>query len=162
MIAGSQDSIGIAVPGLSRADYDGAYWPIRISRRGDEHLLRFIEDSLYLVPLGERSADYNPLEGTHLTVEGARALTVATEACWDAIHREDRAAMGAAMRASFEAQVSLFPRMMNPVVAEMIARYRDHVLGWKLSGAGGGGYLVLVSDAPVNHAIRLTIRREMS
>jgi cytidyltransferase-like protein len=161
MIAGSQDSIGIAVPGLSRADYEGAYWPVRISRRGDEHLLRFIEDSLYLVPLGERAADYNPLEGTHLTTEGARALAAAADSAWEAIHREDRAALGQAMRQSFEAQVSLFPRMMNPVVAEMIARHRQHALGWKLSGAGGGGYLVLVSETPVAQAIRVSIRREM-
>ena len=29
---------------------------------------------------------------------------------------------------------------MTPMVAKLIDRYRDVALGWKLSGAGGGGY----------------------
>ena len=41
----------------------------------------------------------------------------------------------------------------------MISHYRKNALGWKLSGAGGGGYLVLVSQEPVPGAIQLTIRR---
>jgi len=33
------------------------------------------------------------------------------------------------------------------------------LLGWKLSGAGGGGYLVLVNQQPVPGAIQLKIHR---
>ena len=32
--------------------------------------------------------------------------------------------------------------------------------GWKLAGAGGGGYLVLVSERPIANAIKIRIRRE--
>jgi mevalonate kinase len=32
-------------------------------------------------------------------------------------------------------------------------------LGWKVSGAGGGGYLILVSEKPIEHAVRIIIRR---
>jgi galactokinase/mevalonate kinase-like predicted kinase len=66
------------------------------------------------------------------------------------------------MRASLEAQVSLFPTMMNRAVKEMIRKYARSALGWKLSGAGGGGYLVLVSDQPIAGAIGLKIRRANS
>ncbi len=36
----------------------------------------------------------------------------------------------------------------------------ERALGWKLAGAGGGGYLVLVSERPIANAIKIRIRRE--
>jgi galactokinase/mevalonate kinase-like predicted kinase len=32
--------------------------------------------------------------------------------------------------------------------------------GYKVSGAGGGGYLILVSDKEIKDAIKIKIRRE--
>jgi galactokinase/mevalonate kinase-like predicted kinase len=66
---------------------------------------------------------------------------------------------GRSLRDSFEAQVSLFPGMMTRDVRTTISRYAKTACGWKLSGAGGGGYLVLVSRAPIPGTIRLKIRR---
>ncbi len=64
------------------------------------------------------------------------------------------------MRQAFEGQIALFPHMMNPGVAALIDVYRDRALGWKLSGAGGGGYLILVADRPIEHSVRVVVRRE--
>ena len=60
----------------------------------------------------------------------------------------------------FEAQVAMFPKMMNQRVAAVIDQFRDKALGWKLTGAGGGGYLVLASDKPIPRAVRVIARRE--
>jgi mevalonate kinase len=49
--------------------------------------------------------------------------------------------------------------MMNPTVAQLIEKFRDTARGWKLSGAGGGGYLILVSDRPIPNAARIVARR---
>jgi mevalonate kinase len=48
--------------------------------------------------------------------------------------------------------------MMNETVQELIERHRDTALGWKLSGAGGGGYLILVSETPIENAVRVAVR----
>jgi cytidyltransferase-like protein len=158
-ISGSQDSIGIVYPGLNRLHYRGGYWPERIDSVHDEAVLRFIEEHLYLVPLGPRSDGYSVLQDTRVDATGAKALTDAAAACWNALQLRDAAAFGAAMRASFEAQVAMFPHMVDEAIRQRIAEYRAHALGWKLSGAGGGGYLVLVATTAIPNALRLTIRR---
>jgi galactokinase/mevalonate kinase-like predicted kinase len=63
------------------------------------------------------------------------------------------------MRASFEAQTGLFPQMTNDAVKKMIRHHAKNSLGWKLSGAGGGGYLVLAGQKTIPGGIRIKIRR---
>lgn len=158
-ISGSQDAIGIVLPGLNRSYYEGEYWPARIDKVRDELTLQFVEQSLYLVPLGPRGPEFNVLSDTHIDREGARALSEATDACWEAILAHDVVDFGRYMRAGFEAQVAMFPNMMNAMLAEMIAQYRDQALGWKVSGAGGGGYLILVADHAIEGGFQIVIRR---
>jgi hypothetical protein len=138
--------------------YQGDYWPARIERIGDEETLCFVEELLYLVPLGPREKGYDPLHGRQLTSAGAKALALAAKACCLALRARDRRAFGAAVRRSFEAQVRLFPSMLTPSAEDAIARHQS-ALGWKLSGAGGGGYLVVVSDTPIARAVRICVRR---
>lgn len=158
-ISGSQDAIGITMPGLNYAYYEGDYWPARIDALGDEAALRFVEEALYLVPLGPRGPAYDVLSDTHIDRHGAKDLSEAAANCWGAIGDGDLPAFGAAMRAGFEAQVAMFPNMLTPMLAEMIDRYRDAALGWKVSGAGGGGYLILAADHPIERAFQIEARR---
>ncbi len=55
----------------------------------------------------------------------------------------------------------MFPNMMNAAMTGLIEQYREKALGWKVSGAGGGGYLILVSDTPIPEAVRVIARREV-
>jgi len=160
VISGSQDSIGIVFPGLAKAYYEGNYWPTEIEHVVDESLLRFVESSLYLVSLGPRYSEFDVLADTRFSRDLAKALADATDSCWDAILRQDVAGFGRFLREGFDAQVAMFPHMMNDRVAQLIDEYRDQALGWKLSGAGGGGYMVLVSDKPLHDATRVLARRE--
>jgi cytidyltransferase-like protein len=159
-VSGSQDSIGIVFPGLANAYYDGEYWPSRIDHVVDERALQFVENALYLMTLGPRHAEFDVLSDTRITREGAKALADATDGCWDAILKRDIEKFGHYFRQSFEAQIAMFPPMMNNTVARLIKQYQGVALGWKLSGAGGGGYLILVSDKPIKDAVRVIARRE--
>jgi galactokinase/mevalonate kinase-like predicted kinase len=159
IFAGSQDSIGIVYPGLNRLDYSGQYWPEKITSVTDAKILNWLEQHLFLIPLSQRTADYDVFKGKKITAPNVRALAAAADGCWHAIQQMDLPEFGRQMRASFEAQISLFPQMSNRAVKDMIQHYGEKSLGWKLSGAGGGGYLVLVSDQLIPGAIRITIRR---
>jgi len=159
VISGSQDSIGLVFPGLAYAFYEGEYWPSHIEHRMDEPLLHFVESSLYLVSLGPRLADYDVLANTTFDRACAKALADATEGHWQAILDRDIVRFGQTMREAFEAQVVMFPNMMNDRVAALINEYRDCALGWKLSGAGGGGYLIVVAEKAIPGAVRVQAHR---
>ena len=159
-ISGSQDAIGIVMPGLNRLNYNGDYWPANIESVHDTQILDFIEKNLWLVPLAPRVSDYDVLADTHIDKAGAEALAKAANECWDALLAKDINAWGKACTASFEAQIAMFPNMVSQNVREAIDEYKEKVKGYKITGAGGGGYLVLINDTPIEEAIQIRIRRK--
>ena len=158
-VSGSQDAIGIVMPGLNRLDYDNGYWPVHIEKNLNAEILDFIEDCLWMVPLSPRTSDYKVLDNTNIDEQGALRLARATERCWQALLTRDVDAWGAASKDSFYAQIAMFPNMTPPEVLECIDLYKDKVKGFKISGAGGGGYLILINDTPVENALKIRIRR---
>lgn len=145
-VSGAQDAIGICMTGLTRHFYDGHYWPSRIEQCHDEPTLRWLESHVALYPMFPRRPGCNVLEGRDITPAKVSALAGAAEGCWEAIMRRDIEGFASAFQASFEAQVAMFPAMMQPGVAEHIALWRGRAMAWKMLGAGGGGHLALVFD----------------
>ena len=158
-ISGSQDAIGIVMPGLNRLDYDNDYWPVHIESVTDSKILDFIEKNIWIIPLSPRVSDYDVLEGTNITLEGAKALAAATERCWKALTACDIEEWGKASKESFYAQIAMYPNMAPREVLDSIELYKEKVKGFKITGAGGGGYLVLINDTPVENALKIRIRR---
>jgi cytidyltransferase-like protein len=158
-ISGAQDAIGIVYPGLNKAYFKGEYWPSRIESVHDEQVLCFLEESLYLIPLGPRYSGFDVLGNTNITTQGAKALADAADNCWQAILERDIDGFGTCFRQGFEAQIAMFPHMVNDSIFQLLNSYKHLAKGWKLSGAGGGGYLIFVSDTPIANAIRIIVRR---
>jgi cytidyltransferase-like protein len=159
-ISGSQDSIGIVFPGLNKSNYKGEYWPESIDSCMDDNILTWLENHLHFVPLSPRGYDYDVLADTFINAPNARALAEAAEATWNAILLQDLKAFGENFRKSYEAQIAMFPNMVNDEILQILDDYQHLAWGWKLSGAGGGGYLVLVSDKEIPNSFKITIRRE--
>ena len=157
-ISGSQDAIGLVIPGLNKSHYEGEYWPSRIDKVRDGPTMHFIENALYLIPLGPRGPEYSVLDNTNITTKNAKALADATEQCWNAMLAHDIEAFGHYMRAGFEGQVAMFPNMYNETIGVLIEKYHNQALGWKISGAGGGGYLILVSEEPIEEGFQIIVR----
>jgi cytidyltransferase-like protein len=161
-IAGSQDALGIVLPGLNKLNYDASYWPASIESVQEEAILSFLEQHLYLIPLDPRHKEYDVLSNTHITELGAKALADAANACWDAIMAMDLQGFGKAFTASFDAQIKMFPNMVDAYLMKTIEELSIHALGYKLSGAGGGGYLIMISEQAIANALQIKIRRKNS
>lgn len=159
-VSGAQDAIGLCVSGLSRHYYNGRFWPDRIERCIDEPTLRWLESHLCLVETFPRPEGCSVVEGADVTPEKVASLTAAADRCWDAILARDLQGFAEAFSASFRAQLEMFPAMMAPGIEQHIDRWKHRSLAHKLTGAGGGGYLLLVIDGPVPEgAVAITIRR---
>jgi cytidyltransferase-like protein len=159
-ISGAQDSIGICMPGLNRHYYDNAYWPQQIESVLDEGILSWLESKISLLLLWPRPSGTNLLKETYIRKETVEALTQAADICWEGILKKDLQQFAEGARKSFEAQVKMFPAMLPDEVKNAIHACEDKALAWKLAGAGGGGYLALISEEPVPNAIRIKIRRK--
>ena len=183
IISGAQDSIGICVPGLCRHYYNNRFWPEKIETCYDEDILSWLEQHLVMIPMEPRRPGCSVVEGKDITETKVKALAKAADDCWNAIMSRDLKAFAAAFKASFEAQVAMFPAMIHPSLeckdegsesvekVESIQQVIDRwsavpgVLAWKMPGAGGGGYLAcVVEDAPQfvqmhTESFKLTIRR---
>lgn len=167
IISGAQDSIGICVPGLCRHYYDNHFWPEKIERCSEETILQWLENHLVLIPMEPRPAGCSVVLNKDITESKVRALASAAEDCWNAIMEMDLTKFARSYKASFNAQVAMFPAMIQGPVQAYIDKYSvmEGVLAWKMPGAGGGGYLACVVDQvekfTLSHpeAIRLKIRR---
>ena len=147
-VSGAQDAIGICTPCLSRHYYEGDYWPKTIEKCSNETIMRWLEEHICLIFMGERPINYSPFEHQNITTKISNNLAKASEDCWVAINKMDLEKFAISVRNSFNAQITMFPSMINDKVLDYIDKYsqKNGVLSWKVSGAGGGGYLILIVE----------------
>jgi len=159
-ISGAQDAIGICMSGLTRHYYDGHYWPSKIESCHDEKILSWLENHVCLVEMFPRRPGCSVVEGRDITPEKVGNLTKAADRCWDAILKMNLDEFAESFRDSFNAQIAMFPAMMQPGVKEHIDKWKSKALAWKMLGAGGGGHLALVVDKIPEETIQIKIRRK--
>jgi cytidyltransferase-like protein len=158
-VSGSQDSIGIAMPGINKFFYDkGKYWPSKFDTISDLSIIKWLEERLYMLTLWPRPDEYNVLSNTQINTENVKKLTEAADVTWDGLTSMDFKKFTEGFLESFHSQVRMFPKMMNEEIEKTIDLYKGTAKAWKLSGAGGGGYLIMISEKGIPNAFRIKIR----
>jgi len=160
IISGAQDAIGICMPGLVRHYYNNEYWPEEFQSEHSESILLWLEEHISMVLLWPREPELNLLDKTFINEENVKALSHASNEVWEAIKNMDLKKFAEEFLKSFKAQTTMFPSMVNYKIHKEIEKFKDKALAWKLAGAGGGGYLILVSEKPIVGTIPIKIRRK--
>ena len=159
-VSGAQDAIGLCMPGLTCQHYSGGYWPDRIETALDEDVLAWLEDTISLYPLWPRPQGFDPTAGMCLTRDAARALAESAAVTWEAIKARDMGRLARGINANRGAQARLAPAMFTPDVLRTAGSLAPHIAAWKFTGAGGGGYLILIGAKDMEGSLRITIRRK--
>ena len=160
MVSGAQDAIGICMPGLVRHYYNDGYWPTKFESIHEENVLGWLEEHIQMVLLWPREQGLDLLGETNINEENVKDLTKASQEVWEAIKNKDLDKFSEGFLKSFNAQVKMFPAMVNEQIIKEIDKYKQKAMAWKLAGAGGAGYLILVSDKPIKGAMKIKIRRK--
>lgn len=160
-VSGSQDSIGITMPGINKFYYEkGKYWPSKFLTIHDPEIIKWLEDRLFMVTLWPRPVNFQVLFETHINTKNVGYLTTAAELAWEGLITKDITLFSKGFLDSFHAQIRMFPKMMNPKIEKIIDQYKHKALAWKLSGAGGGGYLILISEKKIKNSFKVKIRQK--
>jgi cytidyltransferase-like protein len=157
-VSGSQDHIGLLFPGINRLYYKGGYWPEKIYSTVDPEICDWLSDVLYLVPLEPRPKGYDPLKIMHLEKPFIQELGESGNRCWESILKKDINGLGRSMTDTILSWKKILPLTVpDYVMDELEKKYFANYPGAITSGSGGG-YVIVVSDKPVEGAVRIKIR----
>ncbi len=157
-ISGTQDHIGLLVPGISRIDYSGKFWPHHIENTVDPETCEWLSHVLHLAPLKPRPEGYNPIRKKNLTTPVIKRLGEAGEACYQAILKKDVSELGASMKETFFCWRELLPDTVPDwVMAEMQNNWFPNYSGAITSGSGGG-YVVFPTEKEVEGTMRIKVK----
>ena len=167
--SGSQDMIGTIYPGISRLDYDFAHeqgvFPQRIESTNEPAIVAWLERVIHFIPVAPRPPGYNPLTIKNLDPEAIAQLGQSGKDCWAAILAKDAHALGRSMSDCTRAYLKILPHtLLHPTLSafdyvKFQEFYQQHYAGAMFSGCGGG-YMIVVSDEPVEGSFKVKIRAE--
>ncbi|MDD1698859.1 MAG: adenylyltransferase/cytidyltransferase family protein [Methanoregula sp.] len=157
-ISGSQDHLGLLMPGVNRLYYDGGFWPEKIDSTVDKDICDWLSGVIHMVPLEPRPDGYDPLEIMYLENHMIKELGEAGDLCWESILKKDITGLGKALTNTFLSWKKILPLTVPDwVMNEMETKYFPNYPGAITSGAGGG-YVVVVSEKDLEGAIKIRVR----
>jgi hypothetical protein len=167
--SGSQDMIGTIYPGISRLDYDyaheGGVFPKHIESTNDADTVAWLERVIHFIPVAPRPPGYNPLGVKNLDPDAIAALGRSGVDCWNAIRAKSLDGLGRSMIDCTRAYLKILPHTLRHETLSAFdyvtfqEYYQQRYPGAMFSGCGGG-YMIVVSDEPVDGAFKIKIRRE--
>ena len=145
-VSGSQDALGLMLPGISRLHYDGKYWPSDITTISDPETVSWLEKVLWLIPLPSRPDGYNPLKVKNFTPENAKQIADSSTMAWDGIVKKDATLLGKGLTGTMTGWSRILPETVPEYSKKWYTPFTgDEYEGCLFSGAGGG-FLLVVSN----------------
>jgi hypothetical protein len=157
-ISGSQDHLGLLMPGINRLYYKGDFWPSSIDSCRDPEICHWLESVLYLIPMEPRPEGFDPIAIRNLDKSSVKELGDSGNECWESILNRDVYGLGKALTKSFLAWRKILPHTVpDEVMRELETKYLPNYPGAITSGSGGG-YVLVASDREIPGSIRIKVK----
>jgi cytidyltransferase-like protein len=157
-ISGSQDQLGILMPGANRLDYNGKFWPCNIESTTDGKTCNWLSHVLHLIPLSPRPEGYDPLIEKNLTLEIVRELGKAGDLCWEGIIERNVEKLGAGMKQTFLSWEKMLPFTVPDWVSEEMKNNWFPKYPGAITSGSGGGYVIVASEKEIPGALKIRVK----
>jgi fucokinase len=155
---GWQDQIGGVLPGVKVIDSAGGMTPHMASRFIPANILDPETNGgstlLYFTGINRLAKDIlHQIVGRYLsrdraTVTTLRDIHAIPSRVAESLQRKDPAAFGALVSETWRQNTTLDPNATNTDVESLLQRIDPYIHGAKLTGAGGGGFMLIVCKSP--------------
>jgi len=157
-ISGSQDHLGLLMPGINRLYYKGDFWPSSIDSCRDPDICHWLASVLHLIPMEPRPEGFDPLAIRNLDRSSVKELGDSGNECWESILNRDVNGLGKALTKSFLAWRKILPHSVpDEVMSELGTKYLPNYPGAITTGSGGG-YVLVASDREIPGSLRIKVK----
>tara|TARA_Y100000401_G_scaffold65060_1_gene51830 strand:+ start:4215 stop:5348 length:1134 start_codon:yes stop_codon:yes gene_type:complete len=158
-ISGVVDQLGLCLPGINVLTFDNDYWPYKIESILDKEICSWLSSVLFLKQTKPRPLGYNVFDGKEsFDLEKVKHHSELGRECLDAIKKMNATVLGEVINSVHNSQKNMIPGYESSEVKSIINSVKDSHLGVKLMGAGGYGYMMIVSEDPHEDFIKISIR----
>jgi cytidyltransferase-like protein len=160
-ISGATDAYGLVFSSVCRFDFQDSYRPHAVSKINDNTILTWLEQHLFLALTHPRPDDYRVFDGREkFPARELQQYAKTAGETWQAIKAKDLAALVKCVNQTRRHQQTLIPGYISSAVEPEIDHLEQAGHGVKLMGAGGAGYLMIVTGQQPPQSQRIVIRRQ--
>lgn len=157
-ISGVVDQLGICLRGINKLNFDNDYWPHKIESILDIENIKYINKYLYLVQTKPRPLDFKLFSGNeNFSIELVKKQSYLGSMCWESIQEMNIEKFASCINQTHENQKLMIPNYSSTYSEKIICEYRKKHMGLKLMGAGGYGYLLVITNNPESNFIKINI-----
>lgn len=158
-ISGVVDQLGICLPGINRLHFENEYFPSRIEKASGD-VIDFLNNYIYLKQTKPRPLGYEVFDGREdINKKNAHVLSEAADACWNSLINKNIKLLGSSINFIHDAQKNMIPGHESEYIKPIIQDIKSRHYGAKVMGAGGYGYIMVLSDNPDKDFIKINITK---
>lgn len=157
-VSGSQDHLGLLMPGINRLVYQGAFWPAFIDSLVDKDTCDWLSEVLWLVKLNPRPEGYDPLKVMHLEKNLIKELADSADLCWEGVKTHDVNMLGKGMSGTYISWKKILPYTVPDDILKIMEEEFFPVYPGAITSGSGGGYIIVASEREVEDGIKIRVR----
>lgn len=161
-ISGVVDQLGICLPGINKLYFDNNYWPSQIDSITDSSILHWLSNHLFLKQTSPRPVNYDVITGNeNFDPNLIKQQSALGDKIWEDIKNKDLASLSQHVNEVHVTQKTIIPGYESDYIKPIIEDIKSRHYGAKIMGAGGYGYIMILSDNPDKDFIKININKKI-